>query len=324
MFYLDKMKYDLKQRVFIVKTYYKRESIAEVQRAFRTEFKNVSAPTGCAIKNIISNFEKTGSVAYALPKRREPNPKREEARNQLKSMISEDYTLSSRKAASAIGVSQTLIISILNDDLHVKPYKQQEWHKLEYHDYEKRVQFATWYLSLHSITNFFLSCCDEVYFYLTLPINKQNNRSWLHERPMNGIEVPLHDEKLLVWCAMSAEGIIGPYFFEETVNQHNYLKMLQTYFWRRHVHTPNYAKYYFLQDGATPHTADIVQNWLSEKFSKKIVDKKKWPPRSPDLNPCDYFLWGYLKSVVYKPLPKTLDDLKANIDREIKKSQKKL
>ena len=44
-----------------------------------------------------------------------------------------------------------------------------------------------------------------------------------------------------------------------------------------------------------------------------------WPPRSPDLNPCDFFLWGYLKSKVYEPLPKTLDDLKANIEREIKR-----
>ena len=49
------------------------------------------------------------------------------------------------------------------------------------------------------------------------------------------------------------------------------------------------------------------------------MTKKQWPPRSPDLNPCDYFLWGYLKSKVYKPLPKTLDDLKENITREIQK-----
>ena len=37
------------------------------------------------------------------------------------------------------------------------------------------------------------------------------------------------------------------------------------------------------------------------------------------INPCDYFLCGYLKSKVYKPLPKTVDDLKANIQREVLK-----
>ena len=43
-----------------------------------------------------------------------------------------------------------------------------------------------------------------------------------------------------------------------------------------------------------------------------------WPARSPDLNPCDFHLWGHLKAVVYNPLPNTLEDLKANITREIK------
>ena len=49
-----------------------------------------------------------------------------------------------------------------------------------------------------------------------------------------------------------------------------------------------------------------------------------WPPRSPDLNPCDYFLWGYLKSKVYYPLPKTIEDLQVNIEREIKKINKNI
>ena len=56
---------------------------------------------------------------------------------------------------------------------------------------------------------------------------------------------------------------------------------------------------------------------MASKFGQKFLAKGTWPARSPDLNPCDYFLWGYLKDRVYKPLPKTLDDLKVNIEREI-------
>lgn len=35
-------------------------------------------------------------------------------------------------------------------------------------------------------------------------------------------------------------------------------------------------------------------------------------PRSPDLTPCDYFFWGYVKDTVYIPpsLPSNLDELK--------------
>ena len=56
---------------------------------------------------------------------------------------------------------------------------------------------------------------------------------------------------------------------------------------------------------------------MTSKFRDKFINKSKWPPRSPDLNP-----WGYLKSVVFNLLPKTLDDLKSNIDREIKNISK--
>ncbi len=80
----------------------------------------------------------------------------------------------------------------------------------------------------------------------------------------------------------------------------------------------DYKKYYFKHNGASPHTSKKAQNYLRSKFGEKFIDKKKWPPRSPDLNPCDYFLWDYHKSRVYNPLPRNLDDLKANIDREIK------
>jgi len=57
---------------------------------------------------------------------------------------------------------------------------------------------------------------------------------------------------------------------------------------------------------------------LASKFGLKFLAKGTWPARSPDLNPCYYFLWGYLKDRVYKPLPKTLDDLKVNTEREIR------
>jgi hypothetical protein len=42
-----------------------------------------------------------------------------------------------------------------------------------------------------------------------------------------------------------------------------------------------------------------------------------WPPRSPDLSPCDFFLRGYLKAEVFKHRPWSLDQLKEAIQDEI-------
>ena len=44
-----------------------------------------------------------------------------------------------------------------------------------------------------------------------------------------------------------------------------------------------------------------------------------WPPYSPDLNPCDYFLWGCLKKRIYDNNPQTLADLKDNIRTEMRR-----
>ena len=43
----------------------------------------------------------------------------------------------------------------------------------------------------------------------------------------------------------------------------------------------------------------------------------EWPAWSPDLSPCDVFLWGYLKEKVFKHRPRSVEDLKETIQQEI-------
>lgn len=42
-----------------------------------------------------------------------------------------------------------------------------------------------------------------------------------------------------------------------------------------------------------------------------------WPPGSPDLSPIDFFLWGYLKTKDYETNPRSIDELKGSIRREM-------
>ena len=271
------------------KTYLKTDSFSETQRAYRIKFSSRTAPDHKVIKNIISTFEKSGSVVCKTKNRGPPSQKREDAKNQLEVMITENPTLSTRVAASAIGVSQTMIVKILHDDLHLKAYKFHTWHALEDTDYAKRLAFATWFLSQPEGTQFFMICSDEAYFYLNLPENSQNNRYWGNTDQEYAIELPLHDKKLLVWCAISATHVYGPYFFDDTVNQHNYLHMLKTFFIPRVSKTRDYRNCYFQQDGASPHKANAVQDYLAIQFPERFIKKESWPPRSPDVNPCDFF-----------------------------------
>ena len=313
------MKYDSKERAFLAKMMIEKKSIKQVQQAWRTKYKNSKAPDHKTISGYVSRFEKYGKVTNMSRPEKKANQKRMMAKNLIKQHVLEKPELSIRKLAQLAHVSYSLARDILKYDLKLKPYKYQEHHKLEAKDYEKRMIFAQWVLDRP--TNFVdkLICTDEAYFYLTPAVNKQNHRMWLEQKPIDWIEKPLNDAKILVWCGVRKNRIYGPYFFETSVNQHTYLDMLKQFFWETHRHVPDYESCYFQQDGAPPHTANEVQKWLKSKFHQKLIDKDQWPPRSPDINPCDFFLWVYLKSRVYSPLPKNLDDLKANITREIKK-----
>ncbi|GFW92482.1 hypothetical protein TNCV_517991 [Trichonephila clavipes] len=49
---------------------------------------------------------------------------------------------------------------------------------------------------------------DEAHFWLNGYVNKQNCRIWSEANPQVYVETPLHREKLTVWCALWAGGIL--------------------------------------------------------------------------------------------------------------------
>lgn len=76
------------------------------------------------------------------------------------------------------------------------------------------------------------------------------------------------------------------------------------------------ANLIFQQHEALTHNANIVRNYLNEYFPNRLIGTSgavQWPPRSPDLTPLDYFLWGHLKMVVNANPPMCLLDLKNKI-----------
>ena len=74
--------------------------------------------------------------------------------------------------------------------------------------------------------------------------------------------------------------------------------------------------FWFQQDGATSHTARETMALLRELFPGRLISRfgdVPWPPRSPDLTPADFFLWGYVKSKVYITKPRNKSELKTRI-----------
>ncbi|GFV87546.1 putative DD41D transposase [Trichonephila clavipes] len=169
-------------------------------------------------------------------------------------------------------------------------------------DHQARRRFVEWAQNEIEVVPDFhkrILFSDEAHFWLNGYVNKQNCRIWSEANPQVYVETLLHPEKLTVWCALWAGGIL-----------------LQND--EGHKVTVNGAV--VQQDGATYHTARATIDLLKDTFGDRLISRfgpVNWPPRSCDLTPLDYFLWGYVKSLVYADKPQTLDHLEDNIRRVI-------
>lgn len=140
-------------------------------------------------------------------------------------------------------------------------------------------------------------------------------RIWGSQRPHFVREHVRDSPKVNVWCCIAYDTLIGPFFFhEQTVTGNVYLDMLENYAYPQlEAFQPNVI---FQQDGAPPHWTLFVRESLDETFPDSWIGRGgpiRWPPRSPDITPCDFFVWGFVKDQVYNLPISNLDELKAKI-----------
>jgi hypothetical protein len=89
----------------------------------------------------------------------------------------------------------------------------------------------------------------------------------------------------------------------------------------------------FQQDGVRSHTSNAVLRFLFDVFEDKVLlyrypalfeEGFSRPPTSPDLNPVDYILWGYLNDSVFQKNPNTIPDLTLPSNQRLKPFLQKL
>ncbi|GFV41711.1 uncharacterized protein TNCV_3628621 [Trichonephila clavipes] len=78
-------------------------------------------------------------------------------------------------------------------------------------DHQARRRFVEWAQNEIAVVPDFhkrILFSDEAHFWLNGYVNKQNCRIWSEANPQVYDETPLHPEKLTVWCALWADGIL--------------------------------------------------------------------------------------------------------------------
>ncbi|CAK1579985.1 unnamed protein product [Parnassius mnemosyne] len=242
--------------------------------------------------------------------------------------VAENPKTSIRHRSQQLQISRSTTQRILTKDLHLHAYKIQLTQELKPADHGKRWQFVQWVMEQSEVdTNFSekVIFSDEAHFHLDGFVNTQNCRIWDSENPHAIHEKQMHPQRVTVWCGFWSGGVIGPYFFENeaeiavTVNGIRYRNMITDFLWPQ-LDGMDLDNMWFQQDGATCHTAHETIDLLQQRFPEHIISRNSdvnWPPRSCDLTPCDFFLWGFVKSRVYANKPETIPELKSEIQRVI-------
>lgn len=321
------------ERTKVVQFYLETRSIVLVQIKFKKHFKVKRAPSGKTIKRLADIFLAEGSVSNRNTGRsgRKKSSTTDLDVREVSEVVSRTPKVSVRRIAQLTKLSKSSVHRILKKSLKLTAYKLSVCQSLAPADLERREKFCEWFLEQCSLVPHFLTSLwwsDEAHFHLHGTVNRQNVRFWGKSPPEEVIQVPLHSPKVTVWCALSAQGIIGPYFFEDsagatkTITSDRYVRVLMK-FWRalNGKCADSVNQQWFQQDGATAHTSRLALTWLGEHLGDHLISLRagvNWPPRSPDLTPLDFYLWGYLKGVVYKTAPSSLEELKRAIKRAVR------
>jgi len=226
-----------------------------------------------------------------------------------------------RMIASQTDISCSSVYRILHQNSY-HPYKIHYVQGLKPTDPIRRLDFISHMVVLHEEDENILSkilWTDESCFNNNGIVNRRNSHFWSKNNPHWTRETNAQIRwSINVWCGIFNNQLIGPYFYDGTLTGLRYLDFLVNILPDLMADVPDEVcdNMWFQQDGAPPHNANVVKDHLNQQYPSQWFGTNgpvKWPPRSPDLTPLDFFLWGYLKDKVYEQQSKSLIDLKERI-----------
>lgn len=255
-----------------------------------------------------------------------------EYRTRMKTVLVEDNIIdilsyfetntnkSIRNCVEDLGFSYGTIQRVLRTNGY-RAYKVMPVQGLREQDREKRLAFCQTILRKHDEDPNFINSIiftDESPFSTAGKHNRRNTHVWATENPHEVAAIENQGYRILnVWCGMLENRILGPIFLEGILTGERYLRYLQN---EISNFIPNLRNIVWQQDGAPAHNARQVREYLDDTYATWIGTHGPiaWPPRSPDLNPLDFFLWGTLKQKIYCEGSNTVDSLKNKIQIKIR------
>lgn len=285
-------------------------------------------PSETSIRHSWNMYIETGRVYKERKGGRPLNAHRQEAYDK---MVSDD--ISTRTVSNVLGNISYRTVHRMVKQKKMRFYRTPRGQYMPDGNPDRLLNFANTIKRLvceQSIDVANICFSDECQIYTGRHINRQNTGFWrlrgfFTDRQQKLVQKRLQGPKthmfvLLHWQA----GVIGPIFIEDmkcpddnrvTLSSRRYCYMLET------MVIPElkarlgskFETCWWMQDGASSHTAGPTLEFLRQHFGPRIISNKsaiEWPPYSPDLNPLDYWFWSHLKKAVGFNDPKTVSEVK--------------
>lgn len=284
-------------------------------REYQRRYPNRRLPDKQTFSRTFTTLRLTG----AFPK---PNCERELMRRnnaaEVLEVVENDPGVSTRRISLLTGQSRTAVQDTLRENgLH--PYHYQPVQELLPTDLPQRVRLCEWW-SNHLDTLSRTLFCDEATFTRDGINNFHNEHVWAIENPHAVRETHFQRRfSVNVWAGIVNNEVIGPHIFDGNLNSEMYRAFLENELPLLLEDIPLQIRrtILFLHDGAPAHYGRGVTNFLNEQYPNRWIGRGgpiAWPPRSPDLNPLDFFMWGHVKTLTYSTgKPDNRDQLIQNI-----------
>ena len=290
-------------------------------RLYRERFPNRRHPNRKTFERLFRRLSETGSIISRYSDQGRPRTLRPDVEERILINVGDNPRISTRSLAAQHGISHNTVWRLLREQ-QLHPYHLQRVQGLTPGDYAPRVTFCRWLLQQADNPTFLTKILftDEATFARNGITNYHNDHLWAEENP-HGRIITRHQQqfKINVWAGIIGDYLIGPFLLPHRLTGDGYRIFLETTLADALDNLPLAVTrgMWFMHDGAPAHFSQTVRTILNNEYRNRWIGRGgpvPWPPRSPDLNPLDYYIWGHMKSLVYVTNVPNVDTLRQRVN----------
>lgn len=282
---------------------------AAAKREYERRYPNRRAPNDRVFSGTFRRLRETGSFRIRRSDAGRPRIYDPQDEDEILEQFQRDPTVSTTVVARRLGFTQWKVwFTVHTAGLY--PYHYTPVHALEEGDPARRIDFCRFILDNDVENPEYLSkilWTDESKFDRDGITNYHNSHFWTQKgsnpRKKN-VKAHQYRFSLNVWMGIIHDNLIGPYFFPKNLNGVTYENFLRNdmALLLEDVPLALRREMIYQHDGCPGHFRRGVREWLDQNYPHRWIGRGgpiPRPARCPDLTPCDFYLWGHMKELVY-------------------------